>query len=102
MYKSHPGYITISGGVAVGMISKKETPSYPLQAKENGVQGTVVLMAVVDEKGKVEDLAVVQGPELLRDAALESVKHWKYHPYIRNGQPVGFITQINVVFSLGG
>lgn len=105
MRNAHPGYINISGDVISGrvaraMILKKQQPKYPPDAKENGVQGTVVLMAAIDETGAIVDLTVVSGPPLLCDAAFNAVKHWQYRPYLLNGKPVGVFTTINVVFSL--
>jgi len=55
---------------------------------------------MVSPSGKVEDLCVSQGPELLRQAAFDAVKTWKYKPFALNGQPVEVKTQINVDFTL--
>ena len=77
-----------------------KNPKYPPDAKRAHVEGTVVLVATISTSGKVEDLCVSQGPEMLRQAAFDAVKTWKYKPVERNGQPVEVKTQINVVFTL--
>jgi protein TonB len=39
---------------------------------------------------------------MLRQAALDAVRKWRYKPYRLNNQPVEVKTTINVVFTLGG
>jgi protein TonB len=39
---------------------------------------------------------------MLRQAALDAVRNWKYKPTYLNGEPVEVETTINVNFSLGG
>lgn len=84
-----------------GMILQKYAPSYPKDAKEAGVQGTVVIAAEIDTTGHISDLKVVSGPLMLRQAALDAVRKWVYRPYFFNGNPVPVRTQMNVIFSLG-
>lgn len=84
-----------------GMLLKKVQPHYPQEAKNQRVQGTVVLAAEIDTTGHITDLKVLQGPDLLKQASLDAVKNWLYRPYLLNGEPVKVNTQINVVFSLG-
>ncbi len=93
--------VTISGGVAVGLLISKAQPVYPVDAKQSGVSGTVVLGAIIGTDGAVEDLRVISGPDLLRQAALDAVKTWRYRPYLLNGQPVEVRTTVNIIFTLG-
>jgi protein TonB len=37
---------------------------------------------------------------VLRDAALDAVKTWRYRPYLLDGQPVEVETTINVIFTM--
>lgn len=53
---------------------------YPPEAREQGVQGTVVVQATLNDRGVVTDARVVSGPEPLRKAALRSVLDWHYAP----------------------
>jgi protein TonB len=85
-----------------GMILKKVAPGYPLSAKEQGIQGTVVLQATINKTGRIENLRVISGPPELQKAALNAVKKWVYKPYLLNGEPVEVMTTINVIFTLGG
>lgn len=94
--------INIASGVMTGMILKKVAPGYPLSAKEQGIQGTVVLQATINKTGRIENLRVISGPPELQKAALNAVKKWVYKPYLLNGEPVEVMTTINVIFTLGG
>jgi TonB family protein len=93
--------VSISPGIAVGMLIKKVVPEYPLLAKDNGVTGTVVLQAIIGKNGRITNLHVVSGPPMLQQAALDAVKKWLYRPYLLNGEPVEVVTTINVIFTLG-
>ena len=95
-----PKRVFISGGIAVAMLKDRVQPTYPPDAKAAGITGTVVMKAVIGTDGSINDLDVVSGPKELRDAALDAVHKWKYHPYLLNGQPVEVDTTINVVFTL--
>jgi peptidyl-prolyl cis-trans isomerase A (cyclophilin A) len=97
-----PRRISISAGVAVGLLVSKAPIVYPIDAKKAHVSGTVVLNAIIGRDGTVEDLQVVSGPEMLQQAALDSVKQWRYRPYLLNGEPEEVRTTINIIFTLGG
>jgi peptidyl-prolyl cis-trans isomerase A (cyclophilin A) len=96
-----PKFVNISAGVAQGMLISKTPPVYPTEARQAGISGTVVLAATVGTDGKVKELHVVSGPDLLQQAALDAVRTWRFRPYLLNNQPVEVRTQINVIFTLG-
>jgi protein TonB len=66
------------------------------------VAGTVELHATITTNGTIKDLRAVSGPALLRQAAVDAVRNWRYKPYRLNNQPVEVETTINIVFTLGG
>ena len=76
-------------------------PAYPLAAKAKGLEGTVTLKAIIDETGAIQNLKIVSGPKELRQAAINAVAQWKYHPYMHNGKPTPVDTTIIVNFTLG-
>ena len=94
------GPIRISGGVAAGQIISKVNPVYPAEAKEQRIQGAVVLRAIIDENGAVQELTFVSGPPELQKSAIDAVKQWVYKPYLLNGNPTPVDTTITVNFSL--
>jgi protein TonB len=95
---THP--MTVSTGVSEGMILSKTNPTYPVIARTTGTSGTVVLAATISTTGRIENLNVVSGPPMLRQAAIDAVKTWRYRPYLLNNQPVEVETTINIAFTL--
>jgi len=96
-----PKKVSISAGVAVGLLTQKTQPIYPPIAKSARIQGTVVIQATISKSGAVENTRVVSGPTMLRQSALDAVRSWRYRPYLLDGQPVEVDTTVNVVFNLG-
>lgn len=64
---------------------KTVDPQYPPEALKTHVEGVVVLEAVIDTKGLVKDINVVEGHDLLNAAAVEALKQWQYEPYVMDG-----------------
>jgi len=75
-------------------------PVYPPDAKAAGIQGSVVLDAVIGKDGSISSLKLVSGPPELTKSAWEAVKQWTYKPYLLNGNPVAVETTITVNFAL--
>ncbi len=96
-----PKPIAISSGVAIGMLVHQTAPIYPPIAKSARVSGIVELHATIAQNGVIKDLYVVKGPQMLRQAALDAVRNWRYKPYTLNNQPIDVDTTINVSFTLG-
>jgi TonB family protein len=84
-----------------GSLASAKPPVYPLAAEAQGIEGKVTLNAVIGTDGSLLDLVVVKGPLELRQAALQAVQQWKYHPYTKQGVPVAEKTTIDVQFKLG-
>jgi periplasmic protein TonB len=85
-----------------GSLIHQVQPEYPPLAKQARVEGTVVLRAVIDREGKIENLQVLGGHPMLVAAALRAVEQWRYRPYRLNEQPVEVETLITVHFTLSG
>ena len=74
---------------------------YPAHAEASGIEGTVLLQAVVLMDGGIGGLTVLSSPDPgLAEAARESVSQWRYQPTLLNGQPVEVITTVSVKFRL--
>ena len=84
------------------VLVKKIDPKYPESAKRTGIQGAVVVHAIIDREGNVTAASVVSGPHQLRGAAVEAIRQWRYEPYILSGVPVEIETTITVNFVLPG
>jgi protein TonB len=61
-----------------------------------------VIQATISKNGTIENSHAVSGPTMLRQAALDAVKSWRFRPYLLDGEPVEVDTTVNVVFNLGG
>jgi protein TonB len=75
-------------------------PEYPESAREQHIQGPVVLDALVGKDGEVEKLSTISGDAQLAAAATDAVRQWRFKPFFRNGSPEEFQTQITVSFRL--
>jgi TonB family protein len=73
-------------------------PIYPPEAQAKGIEGKVILNAVIGKDGAVQELSVSEGDPLLAASALETVRHWTYRPTTVNGVPVEVVTRIEVNF----
>jgi|SRR5450631_2647507 protein TonB len=95
-----PNVVHVSSMVVAGLLIWKTIPPYPPIAKAAGVQGTVILEAMISKSGTIENLHVLSGPPMLQQAAVDAVRTWRYRPYMLNQQPVEVETTVNVVFTL--
>ena len=75
-------------------------PSYPVEAKIQGIQGEVLLAVNVNEKGEVDNIQVLKGPAPLVLSALDAVKQWRYTPYLKDGVAVPVSSTVAVNFTL--
>jgi protein TonB len=94
------GPVRLPSTIVAGFGLYRPAPAYPAIAKAAGVEGTVVLQATISKNGTIENLRVVSGPAMLQQAALDTVKTWRYRPYLLNNLPVEVETTVNVVFTL--
>ncbi|MBP7864956.1 MAG: TonB family protein [Acidobacteria bacterium] len=76
---------------------ERVSPRLPDTAKTAKVYGKVVLSVVITPSGKVSDIKVTKGPKILRGAAVEAVKQWRYTPGTVRGVkvPVNKTIEIN-------
>jgi TonB family protein len=72
----------------------------PVLAKQQTMEGAVVLLATIDKEGNIQKLQPISGPEILFAAAREAVKQWRFKPYYASGAPVDSETQITVKFAI--
>jgi TonB family protein len=92
--------VDVSSGVMAANLVSGPKPSYPTLASLTRTQGNVVMQAVISKDGTVEQLRVIKGHRLLRGAAKNAVRNWRYRPYKIDGVPVEVATTVSVDFSL--
>lgn len=78
-----------------------DMPDYSTFARTHDVKGTVMVEALVDEKGNVFAADVVQSVHKdLDKAAIAAISKWKFDPATENGKPVMKVVRIPVKFDL--
>jgi protein TonB len=74
-------------------------PAYPQTLQSDGVQGTVVLYAVIHADGTVGDVRVLHGVhERLDDNAMKALSRWKFRPATKSGSPVEIEAVVQIPF----
>ena len=100
VHQAATGPVHLPSILVQGLLVYKTIPAYPVIAKVTHREGVVVLQATISITGTIENLRVVSGDPMLRQAALDAVSNWRYRPYLLNGQPVEVETTINVIFKM--
>ena len=65
-------------------------PDYPMQARQRGIEGWVVVEFTISTAVTVKDATVVASEpgNVFDRAAVQAVRKWKYNPKIVDGKPV--------------
>jgi protein TonB len=92
--------VRVGGELKAPSLVERVEPEYPPLAVRAQVQGLVILEAVVDRDGRVEDVRVLRSIPLLDRAAIDAVRQWRYSPLLLNGKPERFVLTVTVSFSL--
>jgi protein TonB len=83
-----------------GKLIERVEPAYPHAAM--GLQGEVMLKAVVAKNGTVRSVKVVSGQAVLAQAAVSAVRRWRYQPFVLNGVPIEVENTVVVKFKSSG
>jgi protein TonB len=89
-----------SKSLLAGRLLKRVAPSYPLEAMQQRIEGTVRLHAVIGDDGQVLSLEPVSGAPLLVEAAVVAVRQWRYGPTLFNGGRIQVHDDVRLVFRL--
>jgi TonB family protein len=90
----------VGGMVQQARLIRSVPPLYPPLAKATRASGDVVVDALIDASGNVTSVKVISGPVLLQQAAMETVRQWKYEPARLDGQAVAMHLSVIVRFRL--
>jgi periplasmic protein TonB len=82
--------------------SRRARPDYPKAAYEKGIEGTVHLEILIDEKGRVAQARVTKSIPELDGAALACVTKWRFVPAQKEGRPVAALAVVTVTFKRAG
>jgi TonB family protein len=92
----------VGGDVEAPVLVKRAEPEYPAEARRAGLEGVVILEAIISESGCVREVVVSKGAGPLLDfQAMRAVFQWRYKPAQLNGRPVRVYLTVTVSFNLG-
>ncbi|HEX9982397.1 MAG TPA: energy transducer TonB [Thermoanaerobaculia bacterium] len=95
------GPLRVGGDVKAPVATDRVDPEYTEVARKSRVAGLVIVEAVINKHGRVEQVRVVKGlPMGLSEAAERAVRQWRFKPGTLNGQPVDTIFNLTVNFKL--
>jgi len=89
----------ITQAEAMAAAVSKVQPEYPELARQLKINGTVELEVVIAESGAVDTVTPVSGNPVLTKPAAESLKKWKFKPFVQDGSPVKAQAVIKIGFS---
>jgi TonB family protein len=89
----------VNVGSLLDKATQKISPNYPAVARNAHVTGVVTVFLEIDEKGAVANVYRTDGPQLLRQAAVDAARRWKFKPPVVGDQPVRMMGFINFSFT---
>lgn len=92
------GFTISEGGVLNGKAVRLARPEYPVQARNAGVEGTVVVRVTINEEGKVVRACAMNGHPFLWLASERAAYASEFVPTKLNGKPVKVTGEINYNF----
>jgi periplasmic protein TonB len=93
-----PAPIRMGGQVKPPRLIYSILPVYPAVARNAAIEGDVVVDTSLDKTGRVAAMKVISGPAMLRQAALDALRQWKYEPSLLNGDPIAVQTVVTIRF----
>jgi TonB family protein len=99
-FTANQGKVTVPSNLGMTLSFRRIHPIYPPIAKVKRVQGDVILQITIGKNGIVDNIDVVSGPSMFRQAAKDAVKRWIFRPALLNGIPVEVETTVSVGFRL--
>ncbi|MCM2315299.1 MAG: TonB family protein [Thermoanaerobaculia bacterium] len=94
-------YPAVPPGGTQPQVVSRVNPSYPRSARDNGIEGVVVIRAIVRKDGKVDEAEIMRDlPWGLGDAARAAVQKWRFLPATYQGEPIDVYYTVTVRFRL--
>lgn len=93
--------VRIGGAVRPPVRTVFVEPRYTEPARRARIQGTVILDTVIDPRGRVVDVSVLEGLPLgLTEAAVAAVSQWRFEPTELDGRPVPVAYVVTIRFAV--
>jgi periplasmic protein TonB len=95
------GPLRVGGSVKAPVVVDRAEPVYTEAARRAKITGTVIVEAIIDKQGNVDNVKLVKGlPGGLSEQAMSAVRRWKFRPGTQNGVAVDTIFNLTVQFTL--
>lgn len=91
---------TLSIGSLNHWATKKVVPVYPPTAKTTGATGVVRVYLTTDEDGRVATISRSEGPLVLRKAAEDAARLWRFQPTVVAGKRLRLTGYVEFNFTL--
>lgn len=91
--------LRVGGAVGTPTKIRHVSPVYPADAIAAGIQGVVIIEAVIDESGGVSSARVLRQVPGLDEAALEAVRQWQFTPTLVDGAAVRVVMTVTINFT---
>jgi TonB family protein len=76
-------------------------PEYTEEARQERFGGKILLCVIVGPDGEPRNVWVARSlGHGLDDSAVETIKHWKFSPAVKNGMPVAAVVNVETSFSV--
>jgi TonB family protein len=92
--------VDLSPEAAETSLLHRVEPEYPEQARQQGIQGAVVLDLRIGRDGVVQEVKLVRGPGLLADAAIAAAQQWRFKPRKVDDRFAEMQTRVTLNFKL--
>jgi TonB family protein len=89
----------VRGDLTAPVATAKVDPAYPAELMRSGVEGTVVLYAVIRSDGSVGSVRVLRGfDSQLDENARIALSRWHFRPATKNGEAVDLEAVVQIPF----
>jgi TonB family protein len=92
--------LPVGGDVKTARLISSVPPAYPTLARQQHIEGQVLVDALVDVNGRVSSMRVVSGPAMLHQSAMDALRQWKYQAATLDGKAVPMHLTVTIQFRL--
>ena len=92
--------LPVGGDVKTAHLISSVPPVYPTLARQQHIEGQVLVDALVDVNGRVSSMKVVSGPAMLHQSAMDALRQWKYQAATLDGKAVPMHLTVTIQFRL--
>jgi TonB family protein len=92
--------VRVGGNLKAPRKIKDVKPEYPQEAKDNGLQGVVILEGVIGADGRVREARILRSVRGLDEAAMTAMLQWEFTQTLLNGAPIPVVMTVTVNFTL--